>query len=131
MLIVGSLGAPLWSRVLKIHTYYIVPAVMALALIGSYSVRNNIFDLFVMAVCGIIGFAFTKFGFKMAPLILGFILGPLAESSFRQTLAIAQSKSSLLVFWVHRPISILLIIITLVIVLTQIIRSRKDSNKTK
>lgn len=131
MLIFGSVGAPLFSRVLKIRTSYIIPAVMALALIGSYSVRNNTMDLFIMAGCGIIGFIFLKFGFKMAPLILGFILGTIAESSFRQTLSIAQAKSNLITYWMHRPISIVLVISILVIIAVQILRLRKPEKGGK
>lgn len=126
MLILGSLGAPLFSRVITIKNRFIVPAIMGLALIGSYSVRNNVFDLFVMAVCGILGFIFIKLGFRMAPLILGFILGPLAEASFRQSMAIAETKSSILMYWVQRPISGILIAITVFIVVSQIIRARKE-----
>ena len=75
---------------------------MLFCLIGSYSLNNSIFDVFVMIIFGIVGYLFRKFDYEGAPLILAFVLGPMLELNLRQSLLL--SKGSFQIFFT-RPIS--------------------------
>lgn len=112
MVIFGLAGTGLFSKVLKVKTKYIVPAVMAFSLLGAYSARNSVFDIAVAIVFGLIGLAFKRASIPVAPAVLGMILGSMAEQNLRQSMVIASAKSiNLFSFIVFRPISIVLIIL--------------------
>jgi putative tricarboxylic transport membrane protein len=91
----------LWVQVLKVPYRILFPLILLFCLIGSYSLKNSVFDVLVMIISGIIGYLFRKFGYEGAPLILAFVLGPMLELNLRQSLFL--SKGSLLIFFT-RPI---------------------------
>jgi putative tricarboxylic transport membrane protein len=107
----------LWVKVLKVPYRILFPLILFFCLIGSYSVNNSVFDVFVMIIFGIIGYVFRKAGYEPAPLIMAFILGPMLENSLRQSLII--SGGSFGIFFT-RLISITCLIITLFILLSSI-----------
>lgn len=76
----------LWVQLLKIPYRLLFPLILVFMLIGVYSVNNSVTDLYIMMIFGIFGYLFKKFDFEPAPLILAFILGPIMENSFRQSL---------------------------------------------
>lgn len=126
MFLFGTLGARVFALVPKVRTVYIIPTVLSLALIGAYAVRNNLADVVIAAACGVVGFILIRLGFGLAPVVLGIILGPIAEDAYSQSMAIARTQDSVLLYWIQRPISAGLIAITLFIVITAIWRERKD-----
>ncbi|MDA8125133.1 MAG: tripartite tricarboxylate transporter permease [Deltaproteobacteria bacterium] len=93
---------PLWVQVLKIPYRILFPLILLLCIIGAYSVNNSAFDVLVMVIFGIVGYLFRKFGYECAPLILAFVLGPLLELNFRQSLL--SSQGSFAIFFT-RPIA--------------------------
>jgi len=92
---------PLWVRVLKIPYRILFPLIVVFCIIGVYSVNNTVFDVFLMFVFGVVGFLLKKFKYEMAPLVLAYILGPMAENALRQSLIISQG-SFLVIF--SRPV---------------------------
>jgi putative tricarboxylic transport membrane protein len=98
-------------------------------LIGAYSVRNDIFGVLVMIIFGILGYLFRKFDYEGAPLLLGFILGPMFELNLRQSLLF--SKGSFLIFFT-RPISAVAITIAIILLIYPLIsifvRRKKNAN---
>jgi putative tricarboxylic transport membrane protein len=107
----------LWVRMLTIPYYALFPAILAFSAIGVYSVNSNAFDLYALAVFGLLGYVLVKLGCEPAPLLLGFVLGPLLEENLRRAMII--SRGDPLVF-VQRPISAGLLLfgaVVLVIVL--------------
>jgi putative tricarboxylic transport membrane protein len=114
----------LWVKLLKIPYRILFPLIFFFCVIGSYSVNNSTFDVFMMIIFGIIGYIFRKFKYEPAPLVMGFILGDLLEESLRQSILI--SGGSLTLFFV-RPISVSSLIIALLISLFPIFfrKSRK------
>ena len=131
MLALGALGARYFSYILRIRTVYIVPTVLALTLIGSYTVRNLMTDVMIAAACGLLGFVLIRLGFRLAPIVLGIILGPIAEDAFNQSMAISRTQDSILLFWIERPISVILIAITLFIVVSAFWRDRKSRRQRR
>jgi putative tricarboxylic transport membrane protein len=99
-------------KLLSIPYRFLFPAVLFLICIGVYSVNNNSTDVLLTLVFGIMGFYFNRHGFPSAPLLLGFVLGPLMEENFRRALVL--SDSSLATF-VDRPISAAFLAMTAVL----------------
>lgn len=117
MLISGLLSTRLFSRILKIKVGYIIPAVIIFSTIGVYSVRNSLFDIWLMLVFGTIGVLFKKLEIPAAPVLLGSILGPMVERNFRRTLQFADfNDESVIAFLISRPISAVLMFIVLILI---------------
>jgi putative tricarboxylic transport membrane protein len=90
-----------WVKVLKVPYRILFPLILLFTLIGAYSVNNSKFDLMLMIFFGIVGYVLRKFEYEEAPLVLAFILGPMLETVFRQSLII--SSGELAIFF-KRPI---------------------------
>ncbi len=103
----------IWVRVLAIPERWLYPAVLLFIAIGVYSVNSNVFDVLTVAVFSVIGYLFIRLELEPAPLLLGFILGPLMEENMRRALLIAHGD--LLVF-VREPISLTLLLLTAALV---------------
>ncbi|GAA3598210.1 tripartite tricarboxylate transporter permease [Agrococcus terreus] len=98
MLLVLNLPlAGVWAKVLKIPTPYLYASIVTFALLGAYAVSGSIFDVFTLLVIGILGYFMRQYGFPIAPLIIGVILGPIAEQQLRRALAISDGDASALV----------------------------------
>lgn len=91
-----------WVKMLKVPYKILFPLILLFCLIGSYSLNNNPFDITVMLIFGVAGYLMRKFEYEGAPLVLGFILGPMMEQALRQTLLISQGRFAILF---TRPIS--------------------------
>jgi putative tricarboxylic transport membrane protein len=92
----------IWVKMLKVPYKILFPLILLFCLIGSYSLNNNPFDITVMLIFGVAGYLMRKFEYEGAPLVLGFILGPMMEQALRQTLLISQGRFAILF---TRPIS--------------------------
>lgn len=92
----------MWIKILKVPYPLLFPLIFLFCLIGAYGVANNVVDIFVMIIFGIVGLLFRKYEYEGAPLILAFVLAPMFENAFRQSLII--SGGNPFVFFT-RPIS--------------------------
>jgi len=113
MTVVGLAGARYFSRLISTPKRFLIPAILLFCLIGSYSINNSMFDIGVLIASGLAGFALRKFGFPVAPVILGLILGPMFESNLRRALMLSRGDWSP---FVTRPISLSFIIIAILVV---------------
>ncbi len=102
----------LWARISLIPYKVMGPIILAVCVVGAYSPRNAMFDVWVALIFGVVGFIMKKKGWPLAPLILGFLLGDMFEVSFRQSLSM--SSGSVSIFW-NRPIAAILIACTIVL----------------
>lgn len=84
----------MWVKLLSVPYRLIYPAVMFLIAIGVYSGNNNLFDVGVVIVIGVVGYLFAALGFPPAPLLLGFVLGPMVEENFRRSLLLSRGDMS-------------------------------------
>ncbi|HRD78893.1 MAG TPA: tripartite tricarboxylate transporter permease, partial [Hyphomicrobiaceae bacterium] len=96
-LIVVLTCVPLFAAILRIPFSIIAPMILVICVVGAYTVKNSMFDVWVMLLFGVAGYGFNKLGYPLAPLVLAIILGDKAEEAFRQ--ALLGSQGSLLVFW--------------------------------
>jgi putative tricarboxylic transport membrane protein len=87
----------IWAKVLKIPTPYLYAGIITFALLGAYSIKGSVFDVWVLLIVGILGYFMRQYGFPIAPLIIGVILGPIAEQQLRRALAISDGDYSALV----------------------------------
>lgn len=99
---------PLWVSILRIPPALLYAAILAFSVLGAYTIGNSVFDVGVMLVFGVIGYAMRKLDFPAAPMILTMILGPLMERSLRQSLDMSQGDYTILL---TRPISATLLVL--------------------
>ena len=107
----------LWVKLLKVPYRLLFPAIMAFSAIGIYSVNNSSFEIYLTALFGIIGFVWMKLGFPPAPMLLGFVLGPMMEENLRRAMLMSGGDPS--VFFT-RPISLAFIIATVLILIVMV-----------
>jgi putative tricarboxylic transport membrane protein len=118
----------LWVRLLRVRYDYLFPAILLFCAIGAYSLSNSGFGVLVTVLFGGIGYLFMKIGCEPAPLLLGFVLGPMLEENLRRALML--SRGSLLTF-VERPISLtILIALAVALVMLALPSMRKKREAT-
>jgi putative tricarboxylic transport membrane protein len=98
----------LFVKVLEVPLYILSPSIIVLSLIGSYAIRNNLFDAWIALAFGVAGYYLTMYGYPIPPLVLGVILGPMAEAEFRRALALSGGDPTI---FVSRPISLILLLV--------------------
>ncbi|PBB93183.1 hypothetical protein CK215_10165 [Mesorhizobium sp. WSM3864] len=102
----------LWVKLLTIPYYVLFPIIMAFCSIGVYSVNTNVYDLYAVAFFGLLGYLLIKLRCEPAPLLLGFVLGPLLEENLRRAMILSRGDPST---FVTRPISASLLFIALAV----------------
>jgi len=123
MLIFGLCGAKTFAKVVNIPVSILAPLIIVFGTIGSYSIRNNMFDVFIMFLFSLLGIAMEKLNFSRAPILLALILGPIAETELGRTMSIYGGKVFSLF---SRPISIVLIILIMLSLSYPFLKSRKN-----
>jgi len=104
----------LWVSLLKVPYRMLFPAIMAFSCIGIYSVNNSSFDVYLAAVFGLAGFLWLKLECSPAPMLLGFVLGPMMEENLRRALLISRGDPTV---FISRPISLSFLIATVIVLL--------------
>jgi putative tricarboxylic transport membrane protein len=103
-LVVGLVGAKVFSRISLVPTTLLWPTVFALCFVGAYGLEQSLVDVWVMLVAGIIGFGLKRYGFSPAPIIMGVVLGGLVETSLAQSMIIFDQQWT---GFLARPIALL------------------------
>jgi len=98
----------LWVKMLSIPYRVLFPAIVLFACIGTFSINQNIYDVYAIAFFGIVGYLLIRFGCEPAPLLLGFVLGPLLEEHLRRAMIISRGDPSI---FITRPISATLLLL--------------------
>ncbi len=114
-----------WIKLVSVPYRIMYPAIVMFCCIGVYSVSNSVFDVYLTALFGLLGYAFFKLGCEPAPMILGFILGPMMEEYFRRTMLLSRGDPGV---FVTRPVSLTLLCLALtliVLVALPAIRSKR------
>lgn len=111
VLLFGTLGSFVYARIVNVPSRALAPAILVLAGLGAYAIRNNMLDVWVMLMFGVIGFVLTRLNYHPAPLVLGFILGPYIENGIVQSTMLGGASGNVLAYMTLRPISIVLIVL--------------------
>ena len=117
LFVIGKASIKLISRIADVPNTLLYPAVLVLCIYGGYAINNSLFDILVMIIVGILGFAMLRFEIPAAPFLIAFILGPLLEDNFRQALLMSDGSGVIffrngicLVFWGLTALSLFLLI---------------------
>ncbi|MEO8507170.1 MAG: tripartite tricarboxylate transporter permease [Betaproteobacteria bacterium] len=116
----------IWVKLLQVPYRLLYPAILLFCCIGVYSINNNVFDVFITALFGVLGWLFVKLECEPAPLLLGFILGPMMEENLRRALLLSRGDPTV---FVTRPISGVMLgmaAILLLIVVAPSMRKKRD-----
>jgi len=116
----------IWVKLLTVPYRVLYPAILLFCCIGIYSVNNNIFDIWLTAILGFLGYLFVKLECEPAPLILGFVLGPLMEENLRRGMLISRGDPSI---FLTRPLSLVFLImafILLMVITIPTIRKKRE-----
>ncbi|MDP3545283.1 MAG: tripartite tricarboxylate transporter permease [Phreatobacter sp.] len=130
LLIINLPMIGLWVKLLKVPYRMLFPSIMMFCCIGIYSVNNNPFDVMITAFFGLVGYAFIKMGFEVAPLLLGFVLGKLMEEYLRRSNLMSRGDASVVVDCVNRPISAFLIAIAVLMLIISFLPSITKKRET-
>jgi putative tricarboxylic transport membrane protein len=114
----------IWVRLLKTPYTILFPLILLFCLIGVYTLNSNTTEILIMLSFGIAGFLLRRLGFEGAPFILAMVLGPVMETSLRQTLLI--SRGSFAIFYT-RPICAILLALTILFLIVPLFRGKKNS----
>jgi TctA family transporter len=117
-----------WLSVFKISFNVLFPSILFFCCVGTFSINGNIDDIFITATFGFFGYMFMRLKLEPAPLMLGFILGPMLEENFRRAMLI--SRGSLRVF-ITRPISATLISLIALFIVWQLVAFFLQVRKAK
>ena len=113
----------MWVKLLKIPKTYLYAGILIFATVGVYGMRQSAFDLVLLYAIGLLGVAMRRFDFPTAPVVVGMILGPLAEAQMRNALSIGEGKWSV---FIERPMSVFLLLVVVgVLLLPRLMRLRK------
>jgi putative tricarboxylic transport membrane protein len=88
---------PLFAAILRIPFSIVAPVIIVICAVGAYTVHNAVFDVILMLVFGVLGYAFKKLDYPLSPLVLALVLGDMAENAFRQSMLL--SSGNLSIFW--------------------------------
>jgi TctA family transporter len=116
----------LWVRLCQVPYHLLYPAILVFCAIGVFSLNNSEFDVYLMALFGLLGYVFAKLQCEPAPMLLGFILGPMMEEYLRRAMLLSRGDPLVLL---RRPISAVILglaALALVAVLSPAIRSKRD-----
>ena len=122
LLVLNLPMAGVWVKVLQVPRPWLYSGILVFATMGAYTLNNNVVDLVVLWIIGIMGFGMRVLDVPIAPCVVGLILGPLAEQHFRRALEISQGDPT--VFFTH-PISLALLIIAALLAIVPVIMKRR------
>ncbi len=112
----------IWIKLLTVPYRFLFPAIVVFCCIGSYTLNNNAFDVYMTAIFAVVGYAFWKLGCEPAPLLLGFILGPMMEENLRRALLLSRGDWTT---FATRPLSASLLAAALLMVIVVMLPSIK------
>jgi putative tricarboxylic transport membrane protein len=116
----------LWVKLLKVPKPQLYAGILIFATVGAYGMRQSAFDLFLLYAIGVLGLIMRRFSFPTAPVVVGMILGPLAEAQLRNAISIGEGSAMV---FLQRPMSLtLLVVIVAVLVVPRWLQRRRSAH---
>lgn len=103
----------MWVQILRVPAPYLFAGILVFAMVGAYSIKNSSFDLLVAIGIGVLGMILRRFGYPITPLILGAILGPMAETQFRRSMQLSEGDPGIFISTPFTIITYLLMLVAL------------------
>jgi len=114
---IGIAGVRLFTKISTLKLQIIVPTVLTFCIFGAYSIRNDLFDILLMICFGILGIIFRRVNIPGATVVLGLILGPIAEQNLRRAIIIAHAKEvNVIIYMMSSYISIVILLIVVLLI---------------
>lgn len=129
-LLLGLYCVPYFAKVLNAPKHVLAVSIVLFTVLGSYALSNNMFDVYVMVAFGVVGYLLKQFGFSVVPMVLGMILGPMAEKGLNNTLAISYGQN-VVFFILKRPICLVLFSLAVFSVAISLYRWLKGRSSVK
>ena len=132
LLVLGLTGVRIFAKIIECPRSILIPLIIVLSVVGAYAIQNSIADVYWMLAFGIFGYFLRTYGFEMGPIILGVILGPLMDVSYRRAMLSAQDQiGTFLLEFMTSPISLVLTIATVGLLASQtpLLRKRRASTE--
>lgn len=121
LLVIGLAGARMFAKVLDMPDRVLIPVIIGLSIVGSYAINQSMFDVALMLILGFLGYLMRKTDFDASPVVLGIILGPMAERNLRRTMLMYGGSAAPLL---KRPIAVGLIVVSVISVVSAYIIAR-------
>ncbi|MCP5368874.1 MAG: tripartite tricarboxylate transporter permease [Hyphomicrobiales bacterium] len=118
------IGRYAYRTIVTLPKALLVPGVAFMTIIGTYAIRNSVSDVFLMIILGVVGWVLNRFGFSASPIVLGLILGPIAEQGFVQAWTIGAATENLAGMFFGRPISLGIIAFIFISLFYPVVRER-------
>ncbi len=131
LLLLGTLVAPRVSKIINIPKNLLLPVVTVLCVIGAFAGNNRMFDVALMFMLGIIGYFMRRRGYSVAPMTLALVLGNMMDSNFRRAISLASSESNKMAALFGRPITLILLFLTVITVTLNIPAVKRSLAKIK
>lgn len=125
LLIFGMMGIRIFAKLVEIPRNVLLPLIIVISVIGSYSINNMALDIVWTLIAGVIGYFLKFYGVPVAPLVLGLILGPTIEVNLRRSIISAGSVGGMFADIFTHPLSLILLLILVLMMVTQVLSSRK------
>ncbi len=122
MLIVGIMGVRSFSKIISVEKRILLPSILVISLVGAYAINQNVFDVGVALVFGIVGYLMQKYDFPLSPILLTLILGPMSESNFRRHMQIADGNYLSIL---SRPICVVFLALSILSMVYSVFNQRK------
>jgi putative tricarboxylic transport membrane protein len=116
----------IWVRLITVPYHLLYPAILVFCAIGVFSLNNSEFDIYLLALFGLLGYIFAKLDCEPAPLLLGFILGPMMEESLRQAMLKSRGDPSVFVTEPISAVMLALALLSVILVLTPTLRKKRE-----
>jgi putative tricarboxylic transport membrane protein len=110
---------PVFAQILRLPAYVLFPIIFGISIVGVYSVSNSLFDVWMLGLFGLVGYAMRRLDYPAAPLILGLVLGDAMERALRQSLMMSQGDLAILV---SRPVSAVMLLLAVLILFLPLFR---------
>jgi len=123
-----AMGGAAAKLVQKVKVQTLAPMIVFLSMIGAYSIYSNVADVYTMVIIGLFAHALRKAGFQPGPIVLGIILGPIAERGLLQSMLMGRAAGSVFLTFFARPISLVLIVLTIGSIAVPVIVNRRESH---
>ena len=118
-----------WVKLLKVPKAQLYAGILIFATVGTYGMRQSAFDLLLLYGIGVLGLLMRRFSFPTAPVIVGMILGPLAEAQLRNAMSIGEGSAMI---FLQRPMSVFLLVVVLaVLVLPRVAKHMAKKKATQ
>ena len=130
-LLIGVTCAKYFAYIARVPIYMLAPIIVVLCAVGAFAINNAIIDVYIILLFGVIGFFLVRFEFDVTPMVLGLILGPIAEGGLARAIQIKKGVLPAIGGIFTSPICLILLVVSVISIVAPLYREYKESKKTK